>query len=120
MVGEASSVRSGSGAVPAYMLETVAHMDFEDFDETYLAEYGPMCARLDRAIRATGDIGRVHMNRWGDGGSHFHLWFLGRPHGAWQLSGFALPYWGFILPSLAPEVHEANDEIVGEALASGQ
>jgi hypothetical protein len=105
---------------PAYMLETVDHMDFEDFDETYAAEYGVMCMRLDRAIRSIGSIGRVHMNRWGDGGSHFHVWFLGRPHGAWQLSGFALPFWGFVLPPMSGETHRGNDRVVAASLAKSE
>lgn len=102
--------------VPAYMLQTKAHMDIEDFDEQYAAELGVMTIRMERAIKATGSIGRVHFNRWGDGGSHFHVWFLGRPLGAWQLSGFALPLWGFILPSLDESVRAKNDELVRASL----
>ena len=102
--------------VPAYMLETVAHMDIEDFDEQYAAELGVMTLRMERAIKAMGSIGRVHFNRWGDGGSHFHVWFLGRPLGAWQLSGFALPLWGFILPSLDADVRARNDATLRHSL----
>lgn len=102
--------------VPAYMLRTVAHMDIEDFDDEYAAELGIMTIRMERAVKAIGSIGRVHFNRWGDGGSHFHVWFLGRPLGAWQLSGFALPLWGFVLPPLDAHVRAANDEIVRVSL----
>ncbi len=102
---------------PAYMLSTVDHMDFEDFDEALGAELGVMSVRIEKAIRAIGDIGRVHINRWGDGGAHFHVWFLGRPKGAWQLSGYNLPMWGFILPSLDADVHERNDRVVADHLA---
>lgn len=105
---------------PSYMLGTVEHMDFEDLNDEMAAEYGVMCVRLDRAIRSIGDIARVHMNRWGDGGSHFHVWFLGRPFGAEQLRGFTMPLWGFILPSLSPEVHAANDGIVAAALDASE
>jgi hypothetical protein len=95
-------------------------MDFEDFDEELAAEFGVMCIRVDRAIRALGGVGRVHMNRWGDGGSHFHVWFLGRPFGASQLSGFTMPFWGFILPSLSDEVHQENDRAVAETLTASE
>lgn len=105
---------------PAYMLNTVEHMDFEDLDHELAAEFGVMCMRMDRAIRAIGSIGRVHMNRWGDGGSHFHVWFLGRPKGAWQLSGYTLPLWGFTLPPLSDETHQANDVVVAKALAESE
>jgi len=77
--------------VPAYMLSTVVHMDMIDFDDEYAADMGLITLRLIRAIRSIGQIGRVHVNRWGDGGSHFHMWFIGRPLGAWQLSGMVMP-----------------------------
>lgn len=97
---------------PAYMLATQIHMDAEDLDEEMGAALGVMTVRMERAIRSIGSIGRVHWNRWGDGGAHFHVWFLGRPHGAGQLSGFTMPLWGHILPPLSAEVHERNDEVV--------
>lgn len=97
---------------PAYMLNTVEHKDFDDFDEVDAAELGVMTLRMQKAIKSIGGVGRVHFNRWGDGGSHFHLWFLGRPLGAWQLSGFALPLWGFVLPPLDDATRAANDKIV--------
>ena len=103
---------------PAYMLETIEHLDLDDFDEPMAADLGVMTLRLERAIRAADDIGRVHINRWGDGGSHFHLWFLGRPRGAGQLRGFALPYWGFILPGRSEAAQAATDSSIAAALAS--
>lgn len=105
---------------PAYMLETVAHMDIEDFDDQYAAELGIMTLRMERAIKAIGSIERVHFNRWGDGGSHFHVWFLGRPFGARQFNGFTLPFWGFILPSLADSTVAANHATVRAALETSE
>ena len=67
---------------------------------------------------ALGDIGRVRVNRWGDGAAHFHVWFLGRPAGAWQFSGYTLPLWGFTLPGLPPAQHEANQTRVAAHLES--
>lgn len=32
--------------------------------------------RVARAVAAVGEIGRVHVCRWGDGGAHFHVWFI--------------------------------------------
>ena len=102
------------------MLETVDHLDFEDFDDDLAADFGVMSVRMERAIRGLGTVGRVRVNRWGDGGSHFHAWFLGRPKGAAQLSGFTLPFWGFTLPPLADEIHAANNEDVATFLATGR
>ena len=103
---------------PAYMLETVDHIDFDDFDEDRAAELGVMTLRLDRAMRKADDLGRVHVNRWGDGGSHYHLWFLGRPRGAGQLRGFALPWWGFILPGRSEEEQAATDQSIATSLSA--
>jgi len=34
-----------------------------------------------------GDIGRVHVCRWGDGSEHLHWWFMARPARIPQLIG---------------------------------
>src|SRR5262249_62025925 len=51
------------------------------------AELGVMTVRLERAIRSLDGVARVHVNRWGDGAAHLHLWFLARPYGRLQLRG---------------------------------
>ena len=38
-----------------------------------------MMLRVQRAVYAVGDIGNVHVCRWGDGSEHFHMWFMARP-----------------------------------------
>lgn len=101
---------------PAYMLETLACVDIGDLDEVVAAELGVLTLRLERAIMALGTVGRVHFNRWGDGARHFHVWFLGRPTGAWQFSGYTLPLWGFTLPSLPADEHERNDAAIAAHL----
>src|SRR5262249_14751243 len=55
-----------SGAPVVVLLETREHIDLEEFDEDRGAALGRMVVRLERAIRAVGGIGRVHVNRWGD------------------------------------------------------
>lgn len=105
---------------PAYMLETVDHLDFGDLDDDMAAEYGLLSVRLERALMSTGTVGRVHVNRWGDGGSHFHVWFLGRPKGAWQFSGFSLAMWFHILPPLPDEQIAVNNLAVARALELGR
>ncbi len=102
---------------PSYMLGTVEHMDFGDMSEELAAQFGVMSLRMERALMTLPNVGRVHINRWGDGGAHMHVWFLGRPFGAWQFSGYMLPLWGFILPGLDNERLAENDRLVAEALA---
>ena len=58
---------------------------------------------VERAILGLGDVGRVHLYRWGDGGSHFHVWFLPRPLGMLEASGPMLPLWEDVLPNVPDE-----------------
>jgi hypothetical protein len=94
-----------------------AHLDLGDLDETHAAELGVLTVRIERAIRALGDIGRVHLNKWGDGGAHLHLVFLARPAGLLQLRGSNLPLWEEMLPRVEPHVAEADERAVARALA---
>jgi len=98
-------------------LETRAHVDMDGLDPARAAELGQLIVRLDRAIQAIGGIGRVHMSRWGDGASHFHLWFYGRPFGNLQMVGFCLPMWAMILPPTEADVWNRNLAIVARELA---
>jgi hypothetical protein len=60
-----------------------------------------MTVRVERAIRSLDGVARVHVNRWGDGAAHLHLWFMARPRGQLQLRGSFLPMWDDILPPVA-------------------
>jgi diadenosine tetraphosphate (Ap4A) HIT family hydrolase len=98
-------------------LETRAHVDLDGLDAERAAELGPMIVRLDRAIRAVGKVGRVHVHRWGDGAEHFHLWFYARPVGSIHLAGFGMPLWEPILPPISETDWRANQVTVARALA---
>ena len=67
------------------------------------AAFGRLVARLERAILARGDVGRVHLYRWGDGGAHFHVWLMARPLGMLEANGMMLPLWEDLLPSATDE-----------------
>jgi diadenosine tetraphosphate (Ap4A) HIT family hydrolase len=101
------------------LLNTRAHHDsFTDMGPDLLGELGPMIARMERAVESIGEVGRVHLNRWGDGGGHFHLWFIPRPLGALQLRGSCLPMWFDVLPDLDDEAAEAPLRTIAEALST--
>jgi diadenosine tetraphosphate (Ap4A) HIT family hydrolase len=101
------------------LLNTRAHHDsFTDMGPDLLGELGPMIARMERAVESIGEVGRVHLNRWGDGGGHFHLWFIPRPLGALQLRGSCLPMWFDVLPDLDDEAAEAALRTIAEALST--
>jgi diadenosine tetraphosphate (Ap4A) HIT family hydrolase len=92
------SAPESAHAVPYVMLHPRTHCDLSDMPSELVAQLGPMTQRIEAAFLATGRFGRVHINRWGDGGAHFHLWFYGRPLGARQLLGAFLPIWNIVLP----------------------
>jgi diadenosine tetraphosphate (Ap4A) HIT family hydrolase len=100
------------------VLQPRAHHDLEDLPPALAAELGTMIQRVARAISALPDVGRVHVNRWGDGGSHFHVWFLARPRGMWQMRGAMLAVWDDLLPPVPPEELRTNLATVAAALAA--
>ena len=75
-----------------------------------------MTARVERAILSLGDIARVHLYRWGDGGAHFHVWLLPRPLGMLEASGMALPLWEDVLPNVPDEELRAAAERIAAAM----
>jgi diadenosine tetraphosphate (Ap4A) HIT family hydrolase len=99
------------------LLSTRAHHDsFMDLPADLLAELGPMTARVERALYALGNVGRVHVNRWGDGSAHFHLWFYPRPLGRLQLRGSFITAWCTVLERQTPDDLAAAARIIADAM----
>ncbi len=97
-------------------LETNEHIDFEHFDRIAAEELGLMTWHLEAAIRSIDSVGRVHVHRWGDGSSHFHMWFQGRPARRLELYGWGNVLWPQILPPLPAAEIEANHRLVIDRL----
>ena len=71
-----------------------------------------MIGRVQQAVSDLGGIGRVHVNYWGDGSAHLHLWFYPRPYGQLQLRGTFLGMWSVLLPELPDEeVRHAGEQV---------
>jgi len=88
----------------AVWLASRMHVDsFSDLPEPLAREFGPVAARVERAILSLGGTARVHLYRWGDGGAHFHVWFLPRPMGMVEASGMMLPIWEDVMPNVTDE-----------------
>jgi hypothetical protein len=110
----------GPSGVPVQVfLEPRDHLDLQDLDDDRAADMGRMTVRIERAILAVGSIGRVHVNRWGDGGAHLHVWFYGRPFGDPQMIGFCLPLWAMTLPPTPDDEWNRNLDVVARELAKG-
>jgi diadenosine tetraphosphate (Ap4A) HIT family hydrolase len=108
----------GPSGLPAIvMLEPREHYgEPGDLPEDLAAELGVLLARVERAVRAVGDIGRVHVCRWGDGSEHLHWWFMARPARIPQLIGSFAAIWDDILPPLPEEIWRENLAIVAREL----
>jgi diadenosine tetraphosphate (Ap4A) HIT family hydrolase len=93
------------------------HFDsFSDLPANVAADFGRVVAKVERGILSLGDVARVHLYRWGDGGSHFHVWMLPRPLGMLEAHGMMLPLWEDVLPNLPDEELRAAAEEVASAI----
>jgi diadenosine tetraphosphate (Ap4A) HIT family hydrolase len=94
-----------AGSLPgAVWIASREHVDsFSDLPEHVAADFGRFVARAERAILSLGDVARVHLYRWGDGGAHFHVWLIPRPLGMLEATGMHLPVWEDVLPNVPDE-----------------
>ncbi|MGA8296046.1 MAG: hypothetical protein WB770_03275 [Acidimicrobiales bacterium] len=102
------------GSLPgAVWLASRVHVDsFSDMPNALAEDFGKVAANVERAILTLGDVARVHLYRWGDGGAHFHVWFLPRPLGMLDARGMMLPIWEDVLPNVSDdELREVAEEI---------
>jgi hypothetical protein len=106
-----------TGLPMVLILECRSHLDLGDLPNLLAAELGVMTVRLERAIRSLEGVARVHVNRWGDGSAHLHMWFLARPYGRLQLRGTFLSLWDDILPVIPEQQWRENLALVAAWLA---
>ena len=92
------------------------YADPGDLPGELAADLGIQLARIERAVRSVGEVGRVHVCRWGDGSEHLHWWFIARPARIPQLSGSFAAIWDDVLPPLPEEIREENLAVLKAAL----
>ena len=100
------------------VLHTRRHVDLSEFDDELASELGRISVRLTRIIGHLPHIGRVHVSRWGDGGSHFHLWFFARPARLGAILGSYAVEWDAVLPPGPEDVWRADLHTVAIKLAN--
>ncbi len=113
-----SGLPQPSGLPVVVILEPRMHGDLDDLPDDLVAELGPLVVRVERAVREVGEIGRVHVGRWGDGSAHLHWWFMGRPARLMQLRGSFAAIWDDILPPLPEGLWRANLATVAVVMAA--
>jgi hypothetical protein len=101
-------------------LETRAHVDLGDLTDAMSAELGVLIVRIERAVNAISDVGRVHVHRWSDGSAHLHVWFVARPVRRIELYGWGNVLWNQLLPPIDQHVHDANLAVVAAGLAKSE
>jgi len=95
------------------------HADsFSDLSPKAQTDFGVVTARVERALLSVGDFARVHLYRWGDGGAHFHVWFMPRPRGMVEAAGMMLPLWEDVLPNVPDDECRRFAKKVAAALES--
>jgi len=103
--------------VPAWLiLEPLTHCDLATVPDDLAGEMGRLVVAVAAAMEELPSVGRAQLYRFGDGGAHLHLMFLGRPRRILQLRGSPLLDWEENLPIVPTEVHQANAAHVGERL----
>lgn len=98
-----------SGLPLVLVLHTREHLDYGELDDDLASEMGRISNRLVRIVEHLPHIGRVHVNRWGDGGAHFHVWFFARTERLTGVLGSTAAEWDDIIPP-GPE-HVWRDDL---------
>jgi diadenosine tetraphosphate (Ap4A) HIT family hydrolase len=107
-----------SASLPgAVWIASREHFDsFADMPADVAATFAGVISRAERAILSLGDIARVHVYRYGDGGAHFHVWLLPRPLGMVEAAGMMLAVWEDVLPNVPDEELRAAAERIAAAM----
>jgi hypothetical protein len=99
-------------------LSTKEHLDYPEMGDELAGEYGRISTWLCRIMSNLPHIGRVHVNRWGDGSEHLHVWFVARPARLPHVLGSLAVEWDEILPPVPEDVWRADIADVVRRLAT--
>ena len=113
-----SSTDGPTGMPLMLFLQSREHIDFDDMGEDLAGEFGRVTHRLHRIMGRLPHIGRVHVCKWGDGGSHLHVWFIARTARLPHILGSLAVEWNEMLPPGPEDVWRADLKHVAERLAT--
>ena len=106
-----------SGLPLILWLNANEHLDFTDLSDDQAAEFGRLSVWLARIMTNLPNVGRVHVNRWGDGSEHMHAWFIARPARLPGIIGSLAVEWDEMLPPGPEDLWLAETEEVARKLA---
>ncbi len=112
-----STMEKPGGLPMIVFLHSREHLDFTDLDDDMAAECGRITVWLSRIMSNLDHIGRVHVCKWGDGGSHLHVWFIARPERIPHLLGSTAVEWDEMLPPVPEDIWRADLKKVADRLA---
>jgi diadenosine tetraphosphate (Ap4A) HIT family hydrolase len=107
-----------AGLPVVLLLHTREHLDYPELDDELGSALGRISVRLVRIIEHLPHIARAHTSRWGDGGAHCHVWFLGRTERLTGVMGSPALEWNDILPPVPEDVWRADLHAVATRLAN--
>jgi hypothetical protein len=110
------SLRPDTGLPVMLSLGPLEHHDLPSLPSGLAAEMGQLIVAVADAVEHLPSVGRVQVAKYGDGGAHLHLFFLGRPARILQFRGSPLIDWEENLPRVPLEVLQANARVVAERL----
>jgi diadenosine tetraphosphate (Ap4A) HIT family hydrolase len=113
-----TSTEKPSGLPLILTLSPIEHLDFSDLDDDLAAEYGKVSNWLHRIMAGLPNIGRVHVCKWGDGGSHMHVWFIARTARLTTILGSPAIEWDEMLPPVPEDIWRADVHEVARKMAT--
>ena len=108
----------GSGLPIMVWLSPLTHCDLPTMPPAVAAGLGPLIATVSAAVEELPSVGRVQLAKYGDGGAHLHMLFMGRPARILQFRGSPMLDWEENLPRVPAEVVARNVRQVAEALVA--
>jgi hypothetical protein len=106
------------GGLPLLViLAPLEHLDLEHLDDAMASELGKITVWLHRIMAGMDNIGRVHVSKWGDGGSHLHVCFIARTARLANILGSPAVDWDEILPPVPEDIWRADCAHVAQRLA---
>lgn len=107
-----------SGLPIVLTLHPREHLDLGTLDDEHASQLGRISNRLVRIMENLPEIGRVHVNRWGDGGSHLHQMFYARTARLTNVLGSPAMEWDDMIPPGPESVWREDLATVAEKLAN--